>query len=91
MLSLNGLAIFCLSRQLRATSHCISGPDPQSSQHNEDGKAASQSNVIADMLKLAGEEGIEMVRRLVEAVFCNSEIPRGWEVSYSLNLFKVKG
>ena len=43
------------------------------------------------MLKAAEEEGIELVRQPVEAVFRSGEIPKDWEVSYILNLFKGKG
>ena len=55
------------------------------------GKAAGPSGIIAEMLKAAGEEGVELVRQLVEAVFRSGEIPKDWEVSYILNLFKGKG
>ncbi|RUS90803.1 hypothetical protein EGW08_001422 [Elysia chlorotica] len=55
------------------------------------GKAAGPSGIIAEMLKAAGEEGLEMLRQLAEVVFINGEIPKDWEESYILNLYKGKG
>ena len=55
------------------------------------GKAAGPSGIIAEMLKAAGEEGIEIVRDLVEAVFSSGVIPEDWRESYILNLYKGKG
>ena len=55
------------------------------------GKAAGPSGIIAEMLKAAGEEGIEIVRELVEAVFSSGVIPEDWKESYILNLYKGKG
>ena len=55
------------------------------------GKAAGPSGIIAEMLKAAGEEGLEMLRQLAEVVFINGEIPKDWKESYILNLYKGKG
>ena len=43
------------------------------------------------MLKAAGEEGVELARQLIEAVFCCSVIMQDWEESFILNLYKGKG
>ena len=43
------------------------------------------------MLKATGVEGVELVRKLAEAVFSNSIIAVGWKESYILNLYKGKG
>ena len=43
------------------------------------------------MLKAAGEEGVELARQLIEAVFSCSVITSGWEGSFILNLNTGKG
>ena len=55
------------------------------------GKAAGPSGIIAEMLKAAGEVGIELLTELTEVVFCNGVIPMGWQESFILNLYKGKG
>ena len=47
--------------------------------------------MIAEMLKAAGEEGTEMLRQLTEVVFSNGVIPKDWEESHILNLYKGNG
>ena len=51
------------------------------------GKNAGPSGIIAEMLKAVGEEGVELVRKLAEAVFSNGMTPVGWEESFILNLY----
>ena len=55
------------------------------------GKAADLSGVISEMLKAAGEEGLEKLRLLAEKVFSSGKIPKDWEESHILNLYKGKG
>lgn len=55
------------------------------------GKAAGPSGVIAEMLKAAGEECIELLLELAVHVFRDGIIPKDWEGSYILNLYKGKG
>ena len=55
------------------------------------GKAAGPSCVILEMLKAAGEEGLEKLRLLAELVFSSGEIPNDCEESLILNLYKGKG
>ena len=55
------------------------------------GKATGPSGVISEMLKAAGEEGLEKLRLLAELVFSSGEIPKDWEESFILNLYKRKG
>ena len=55
------------------------------------GKAAGPTGIIAEMLKAAGEEGVEVARELVETVICNGTTPKDWEESYIINLFEGKG
>ena len=40
------------------------------------GKAAGPSGIIAEMLKAAGDLGIELLTELTEVVFCNGVILR---------------
>ena len=51
------------------------------------GKAASPSDIITEMLKAAVVEGVELVRKLAEAVFSSGMIPVDWEESFILNLY----
>ena len=46
---------------------------------------------IAEMLKAAGEEGVELARQLTETVFSCSVITSDWEGSFILDLYKGKG
>ncbi|CAH1263777.1 Hypp2763 [Branchiostoma lanceolatum] len=55
------------------------------------GKAVGPSGINAEMLKAAGEEGIELTRLLTEAVFSSGTVPSEWEKSFILNLYKGKG
>ena len=52
------------------------------------GKAAGPSGILAEMLKAAGEERVELLRQLMEEIFCSGEIPADWEESFILNLYK---
>ena len=49
------------------------------------------SNFVELWLKAAGEEGIELTRDLVEEVFSTGVIPKDWEESIILSLYKGKG
>jgi hypothetical protein len=55
------------------------------------GTAAGLSGVIAEMLKASGEEGITMLRHLIEKAFSEGVTPRDWEESCIINLYKGKG
>ena len=55
------------------------------------GKAAGPSGVTAEMLKAAGPEVTELIRQLAERVFAGEPIPKEWEESFILNLYKGKG
>ena len=55
------------------------------------GKAAGPSGIIdAVMPKAAGEEGVELVRKLGEGLFSSDMTPVDWGKSFILNLCKVK-
>ena len=49
-------------------------------------KATSPLVIIAEMLKTAVEEDIELLRELAEAVFSSGEILEDWEKSFFLSL-----
>ena len=53
--------------------------------------ARLQAGIIAEMLKAAGEVGIELLIELTQVVFCNGVIPTDWQDSFILNLYKGKG
>ena len=55
------------------------------------GKAAGPSGIVAEMLKAAGEEGVELTRQLTEAVFSCGVIPSDCEENFIMNLYKGKG
>ena len=55
------------------------------------GKAAGPSGIIAEMLKATGEVGIQLLCQLGDLVFSTGVIPRDWEESIILNLYKGKG
>ncbi|KAI8496011.1 hypothetical protein Bbelb_264270 [Branchiostoma belcheri] len=55
------------------------------------GKAVGPSGINAEMLKAAGEEGVELTRQLAETVFSSGTVPSEWEMSYIINLYKGKG
>ena len=54
-------------------------------------RAAGSSGIITEMLKAAGEEGDELIRKLVEVVFSSGMIPVDCEENFILNLYKGKG
>ena len=55
------------------------------------GKAAGPSGIIAEMLKAAGEVGIELLTELTGVVFCKGVIPTDWQESFILNLYQGQG
>ena len=55
------------------------------------GKAAGPSGIIAEMLKTAAEEGVELAIPVTEAVFCCCVIPADREERFILMLYNGKG
>ena len=55
------------------------------------GKAAGPSGIVAEMLKASGDKGITIITCLANAIVRENVIPKDWEESYILNLFKSKG
>ena len=54
------------------------------------GKVAGPSGIVAEILKAAGEEGVELARQLTEAVFSFGKTSSDWEESFIQNLYKGK-
>ena len=55
------------------------------------GKAAGPSDIIAETLKAAGEEGVELSRQLTECVFSCGVLPAEWDENIIPNLHQSKG
>ena len=54
-------------------------------------KAAGPSGVVAEMLKAAGETGIEMITNLTNQIVREGVIPADWDLSTIVNCYKNKG
>ena len=54
------------------------------------GKAAGPSKVVAEMVKAAGDKGIEMIADLSIQIIRVSAIPEDWEISTIINCYKGK-
>ena len=55
------------------------------------GKAAGPSGVSGELLRAAGDTGIDIQHVLVNNIIKDCEIPTDWEESYILSLYKGKG
>ena len=54
------------------------------------GKAGGPSEVVGEMLKAAGKKGIKRLTELCNQVVREGAIPREWELSTLIPIFKVK-
>ena len=55
------------------------------------GKAGGPSEVVGEMLKAAGKKGIKRLTELCNQVVREGAIPREWELSTLIPIFKGKG
>ena len=55
------------------------------------GEAAGPSGVVAEMLKAAGETGIEMITNMTNRIVRKGVIPADWDLSTIVNCYKGKG
>ena len=55
------------------------------------GKAGGPSEVVGEMLKAAGKKGIKRLTELCNQVVREGAIPREWELSTLISIFKGKG
>ena len=53
-------------------------------------KTDGLSDIIAEILKAAGDKWVELGKELAEAVFSSSEIPADWAESFILGKGKVE-
>ena len=91
-LSLNGQAMSSLSPPAASPPPSVSATQIcKAVSKMKCGKAAGPSGIIVEMLKAAGEKGVELVRKVAEAVFNSGMTPVDWEESFILNLYKGKG
>ena len=57
----------------------------------KNGKAAGPSGIVSEMVKAAGEVGIDMITNLVNQIIMEGCIPIDWELSTIVNCYKGKG
>ena len=57
----------------------------------KNGKAAGPSKVVSEVLKAAGDQGIEWLCELCNAIIRQHKIPEDWKQSILLPIFKGKG
>ena len=55
------------------------------------GKAPGPSGVAGELLRAAGDAGVDIQQILVNKIIRDSEIPTDWEESYIISLYKGKG
>ena len=60
-------------------------------QKMKSGKAAGGSGLPVDLLKHLGEEGEEMVYSLLQKIWREEEMPKEWELSEIVTIYKKKG
>ena len=57
----------------------------------KDGKAAGGSGIVAEMLKAAGETGLDLLTDLLNSIIHDQEMPCDWDMSVIKNCYKGKG
>ena len=55
------------------------------------GKAAGPFEIVAEMLKSAGDTGVDIMLNLVESIICDGRIPTDSDESYIVSLYQSKG
>ena len=60
-------------------------------QKMKDSKAVGTSGIAAEMLKAAGDIGLDILTDLCNTIIQENSIPSRWDVSIILNCFKGKG
>jgi len=58
---------------------------------SKSGKASGPGGVVMEMLKAAGEVGVEWVTDLCNAIVSEGKIPSDWKKSWMVNVYKGKG
>ena len=54
------------------------------------GKAAGPSGIVVEMIRLAGDMGVSMIRDLAAAIIRGGKVPSDWEQSFIACLYKGK-
>ena len=57
----------------------------------KNGKAAGLSGVVSEMVKAAGEAGVDMITDVVNQIIAEGVIPAECELSTIVNCYKEKG
>ena len=55
------------------------------------GKAAGPTGVVSEMLIAGGESCMKVVADLINSIIRDRKVPKDWEESYIINLYKGKG
>ena len=55
------------------------------------GKAAGPSGIVVEMIRSAGDVGVNMIRDLATAIIRDGRVPTDWEKSFIICLYKGKG
>ena len=55
------------------------------------GKAAGPSGIVIEMIKAAGEKMVDSLVTLFNTIIKDGVVPKDWNMSYIVNLFKGKG
>ena len=71
---------------------CISKEEMRNALQNmKNGKVAGSSKIVSEMLKAAGDQDIEWLCELCNAIIVEREIPEDWKQTILLPIFKGKG
>ena len=57
----------------------------------KNGKAASSTGIVAEMLKASGDVGVNLITKLVNAIIRETSIPDDWLKSVMVNIYKGNG
>ena len=82
-----------------STADSVVGPAPQVSvdmvydcvKKMKSGKAAGPSGVVSEMLIAGGVECVKVVADLINSIIRDGKVPKDWEYSYIVSLYKGKG
>ena len=55
------------------------------------GNAAGPTGVVSEMLIAGGESCMKVVADLINSIIRDRKVPKDWEESYIINLYKGKG
>ena len=90
---------FVWDQSTLSTVHPVVGPAPlvtvdmvfESVKKMKAGKAAGPTGVVSEMLIAGGERSMKVVADLINSINRDRKMPKDWEESYIINLYKGKG